>query len=102
MTETDRYTMFEPSETLELNLQIHDMENKEYMVTEYVLNRESGSLYDAWVKMGCIDPQSEQEMKLLGFKSIPSILKSKKAASEGTLTLRLRLDLLEVRLIIIK
>jgi hypothetical protein len=40
-------------------------------------------------------------MKLLGFKSIPSILKSKKAASEGTLTLRLRLDLLEVRLIII-
>jgi xylan 1,4-beta-xylosidase len=102
MTENDRYTMFEPSETLELNLQIHDMEDKEYMVTEYVLNRESGSLYDAWVKMGCIDPQSEQEMKLLGLKSIPSILKSKKAASEGTLTLKLRLDLLEVRLVIIK
>jgi xylan 1,4-beta-xylosidase len=101
MTNTARYTMFEPSETLELHLQIHDMEDKEYMVTEYIVNRNAGSLYDAWVDMGCIDPQTEQEAEFLRAKSVPSIRKYKKAASDGTLTLHPRLDLLEIRLMIV-
>jgi xylan 1,4-beta-xylosidase len=101
MTNTNRYTMFEPSETLELHLQIHDLEDKEYRITETIVNRTAGSLYDAWVEMGCIDPQTDWEVEFLRAKSVPSIRKYKKAAQDGTLTLQPRLDLLEVRLIII-
>jgi xylan 1,4-beta-xylosidase len=101
MTETDRYTMFEPSEMLNLHLKIHDMENKEYTLTEYVVNRESGSLYDTWAAMGCMDPQSETERVILAAKSVPSIHKSKLSAQDNTLSLNLQLALLEVRLIII-
>jgi xylan 1,4-beta-xylosidase len=102
MTDNNRYTMFEPSETLELLLKLHDLENKEYLITEYSVSRAAGSLYDAWADMGCIDPQSELETEVLRAKSTPSIRKYKSLAAEGTLTLRARLDLLEIRLIIIR
>jgi xylan 1,4-beta-xylosidase len=101
MTDTDRYTMFEPSEVLDIQLQIHDMEDKEYSLTEYIVNRNAGSIYDAWSAMGSIDPQTELEKQCLQAKSAPSIHKSKVTAKDGTLSLHPQLDLLEVRLMMI-
>ncbi len=88
--------MFEPSESLYLQLNITDMEDKEYTVTEYILNRQNGSLYDEWVKMGCQDPNSDMEYRFLEYKSVPAIHKSKLTAKDGILTLCPQLSLLEV------
>lgn len=101
MTETDRYTMFEPSESLYLELELQDMENKEYSLTEYILNRYHGSLYDAWIEMGSEDPVTSMEQDFLKARSVPALRKSKVTAKNGTLTLRPQLELLEVRLMII-
>lgn len=101
MTDTDRYTMFEPSESLFMELKIEDMEDREYMLTECTLSRKCGSLYDAWVDMGCLNPMNNTERFFLEAKSVPSLRKSKLTASDGTLTLQIRLELLEVKLVII-
>lgn len=101
MTETDRYTMFEPSESLYLELELQNMEDKEYLLTEYILNRRHGSLYDAWIEMGAEIPVSDMEHNFLEARSIPALRKSKVTAKNGTLVLRPQLELLEVRLMII-
>jgi beta-xylosidase len=102
MTETDRYTMFEPTESLDLQIRLLQMEDREYQLTEYSVNRKAGSLYDAWVSMGCMDPENEVEGYFLAAKSAPSVHKSKLAAQDGALLLHLSMELLEVRLLIIR
>lgn len=101
MTETDRYTMFEPSESLYLELELHDMEDREYSLTEYILNRNHGSLYDAWIEMGTESPVTDMERGFLEAQSMPALRKSKVTAKNGTLLLRPQLELLEVRLMIL-
>ena len=73
MTETDRYTMFEPSESLYLELELQNMEDRQYILTEYILNRHHGSLYDAWIEMGSETPVSDTERGFL-FLCLPKIL----------------------------
>ena len=101
MTETDRYTMFEPSESLYLQLELQGMDDKEYLLTEYILNRHHGSLYDAWIEMGSEILISDTERSFLEARSVPALRKSKVTAQNGTLMLRPQLELLEVRLMII-
>ncbi|MCM1064490.1 MAG: helix-turn-helix domain-containing protein [Eubacterium sp.] len=101
MTETDRYTMFEPSESLYLELELQDVEDKEYSLTEYILNRHHGSLYDAWIEMGIGSPASDMERGFLEARSVPTLKKSRVTAKNGTLILRPQLELLEVRLMVI-
>ncbi|MCM1541189.1 MAG: helix-turn-helix domain-containing protein [Blautia sp.] len=101
MTETDRYTMFEPSESLYLELELQDMEDKEYSLTEYILNRHHGSLYDAWIEMGGGSPVSDLERGFLEARSVPALRRSKVTAKNGVLVLQPQLELLEVRLMVI-
>lgn len=102
MTETDRYAMFEPTDSIALEITISDMADREYDVSEFYINRMSGSLYDAWVNSGCLDPVSSEELCSLGAQSTPAFHKSKITVSSGKLKLHTTLDLLEVKLIVIR
>ncbi len=101
MTPTNRYAMFEPSQALDLKIEIQDLPDKTYSVREYKLNRTSGSLFDTWKDMGCIDPESKEETELLKLKSTPGFKKYLVSPKEGTLTLDIHMELLEVSLIIL-
>ena len=77
------------------------MEDREYLLTEYILNRHHGSLYDAWIEMGSETLVSDTERGFLEARSVPALRKSKMTAKNGTLVLRPQLELLEVRLMIL-
>lgn len=77
------------------------MEDKEYLLTEYILNRHHGSLYDAWIEMGAENPVTDTERGFLAARSVPALKKSKVTAKNGTLVLKPQLELLEVRPMII-
>lgn len=101
MTENDRYTMFEPSESLYLQLEIKDIEDREYTLSEYIINRQHGSIFDTLIESGSEIPDPDMGINFLEGESMPAYRQSKIIAHDGTLTLCPQLDLLEVRLMVI-
>lgn len=101
MTFTERYTPFSPEQPLDVNLSIRDVEDGEYMVTETVINRSSGSSFDQWAAMGAVELTEPHELETLAARSTPAINKYKAKAENGVLRLDAMLDMLEIRLIVI-
>ena len=102
MTFTDRYTVFEPNQTLDVHLKINDIENGNYMIRETVLNRSNGSAFDLWVDMGALEPDTEEEFHTLRSKAIPMHSKYIQPVESGSLEADAILEMLEVRLITVK
>ncbi len=101
MTFTDRYTPFSPEQMLDVHLSLRDVENGEYIVTETILNRSSGSAFDTWVSMGAVELTRKAELENLAARSVPAINKYTVTAENSTLRLDAMLDMLEVRLIVV-
>ena len=73
-----------------------------YRIREYLTGRSGGSLYDAWVRMGCPDPDLPLDRKLLEAESMPSLRQYKQTANDdASLDLKVHLEPLDVRHIII-
>ena len=102
MTFTDRYTPFSPEQQLDAHLLIRNLPAGDYMVTETLLNRHSGSSFDTWVSMGATEDLSGSELLTLAARSTPAINKYKASTKGHTIELDALLDMLEVRLISIK
>lgn len=102
MTSTDRYTMFDPSANLQLSLDINVSTEKDYLITEMILNRHHGSSFDAWVSSGCIEPDSCEEIEYYKNVSHPKLHKYSEYANGGILKLTINMEILETRLIIIR
>ena len=101
MTFTERYTPFSPEQMLDVHLSIRDVEAGNYMVTETVINRSSGSAFDLWVAMGAVELSDPRELETLAARSVPAISKYTAAAEDGILRLDAMLDMLEVRLVVV-
>lgn len=102
MTFTDRYTPFDPVQSLDVQLRLTDVRNGSYLVRETVLNRKSGSAFDQWVDMGALELDTQQEHKTLEALSVPRCSKYLAEAKNHTLELDALLDMLEVRLLTIE
>ena len=102
MTETNRYTMFEGVPALNLKIQIDDLEDQTYSVSEHILNRENGSLFDTWTSVGDIDLHRTEECQYLEKRCLPGFHKFKMTTTNHSLTLQFTLEPLEVRLITMK
>ena len=102
MTFNDRYTVFEPTRTLDVHLTLNGVEDGEYVVSETSVGRRSGSAFDTWVEMGASEPDTAEELDVLRARSTPMITKYRQRASGGVLELDAMLDTLEVRLLRIK
>lgn len=101
MTFTDRYTVFEPTQTLDVHLKISGVENGSYLIRETTLNRSNGSAFDLWVDMGALEPDTEEEYQTLRSRAVPMHSKYIQPVTDGSLEADAILDMLEVRLITI-
>lgn len=72
LSNTERYLVFEykPSKEIELNL---TGISGYYKITRYQLNREHGSVVDAWIDMGAPENMTEEELRYLQGKAYPKI-----------------------------
>lgn len=102
MTFTDRYTVFEPHQSLDVHLKIDGIENGDYLVRETTLNRSHGSAFDLWVEMGALEPDAEEDFATLRGKSVPMCSKYIQPVENGCFEADAILDVLEVRLITIR
>ncbi len=74
MTFTERYTSFSPEQLLDVHLSIRDVEAGQYMVTETVINRASGSAFDQWVAMGAVELRDTRNWESLPLAPFPPLI----------------------------
>lgn len=102
MTETDRYTVFAERSPIQTHIEISNLKETCYRLTEIFINQENGSVYDAWINAGAIEPVSADDMAYLAALTQPGrhqqILYTN---DDGVLTIDVALKLLEVRLLIL-
>jgi xylan 1,4-beta-xylosidase len=68
----ERYNIFESAPAKAANI-VLNLEEGKYKITRYRLNRESGSSFDAWIKMGAPEELNSDMYAYLKSKEIPEI-----------------------------
>lgn len=99
MTGTNRYTPFSDFSRQEVSLQLRDLPNGQYHVTETFVNRESGSSFDKWVELGAPEELTPYDVEYLKAASFPGRKHSEHTVTEHTLSYKQVLEPLEVRLV---
>ncbi len=97
VTKTSRYSPFDMSKQLELSLTLENVENGSYEIREYYVNRDQGSAYDLWLKMGAL-PLTPKDTDLLRGLCVPGFHIEKRLISSNTLNYTAQLEPLEIRL----
>lgn len=102
MTFENRYTPFPKPQTLKVVLPIINLFEKNYQLTETIVNQKYGSSFDKWIELGGIPLETEKDVEYLKAASIPKIQKKVLCTEDNTLTITAELMPHEVRLIEIK
>ena len=100
---TDRYQPFNMNHKKKFTLSFENITQSDALVKKYVINRESGSCFDTFVKMGDVELKYDDELEYLKNPQDTQSL-SKKSASKTAVSPSKRLfsPPLEVRLIEIR
>ncbi|SIQ23485.1 GH39 family glycosyl hydrolase [Halanaerobium kushneri] len=68
----NRYQVFENKSDLKFIFKLNGLKGK-YKLSQYKLNRDSGSAFDQWLKMGAPSDLNNHEIKYLKYKSFPDL-----------------------------
>jgi xylan 1,4-beta-xylosidase len=97
ITLSSRYAPFLKNEIVQYNLKLFNLDAKKCMIKEFFVNRENGSCFDTWVKMGA-QPLEIDELNILKTTQPGLLLRSEKV-NNGILNLNIQLEPHEIRLI---
>jgi xylan 1,4-beta-xylosidase len=95
---TDRYSVFPDKNTKKFDLDLI-LPHKRYAVQQAYLNRNRGSAFDEFVRMGAVEPLSKEESEFLAAYVLPGAEKSVMTTDHGKLQFSVTLEPLEIRLI---
>ncbi len=101
MTETNRYTPFDMSNRLQLQIRLTDLDNGNYCIKELFVNREHGSAYDIWLKMGAV-PLDPSDVEIIKGYCVPGMHKQYRLIDTGSYEYSPVLEPLEIRFAEIK
>lgn len=103
ITESDRYTVFRSAEKKNFSVKINNVINGTYIIEEYFVNRNGGSVFDTWLNSfhgeEAVTPASMEALKEI---SHPSYSLTKVEVKDGSLTYRASTEPHEIRLALIK
>ena len=102
VTFIERYNAFVDASPIDVDLILINVENGTYSLTEHVVNRESGSAFDEWVRMGAIPLITEEEINTLKGRSMPRIYKTNMEVQNKQSNYYAKLEPHEIRLIEIR
>lgn len=89
------YNYFPQHKSKELRLKLENFEPGKYTATKYYLNRKSGSVYDAWLRMGSPQKITEEIYELLKLEEKMKI-RIESLEIENTLIIQENLDVHEI------
>lgn len=102
MTMTNRYTPFTMLNPEEYHLTLRNVPGIHAIIREYYINREHGSCFDQWVAIGAPEQLRPEDEKLLNDLSAPGIFIHHENIEKQTLNLKILLQPLEFRFIIVE
>ncbi len=102
VTFLERYNAFVDAESCDFEFSVTNVMNGKYVLTEHIVNRDHGSAFDEWVRMGAMPLTNEEEINVLKGRSMPQITKSKIEISNNYLNYYAELKPHEIRLVLIK
>ena len=98
MTFTERYTPFSQLGKMDISLELTDVPNGTCKIREQIINQQSGSAFDEWVRIGA--PQmTAEDIDYLKHVSVPKIYVRNETVTDGILPIAASLEPLEVRYI---
>ncbi len=97
ITETNRYSPFDMSRKLKISFTLENVESGSYQVREYFVNRDYGSAFDLWLKMGAL-PLNPADTDLLQGLCVPGFHMERRLTNKNILTYTAVLEPLEIRL----
>ena len=99
----DHYKYFEHQKGLKISVELQNMKPKaRYVMRQYVLNRENGSVMDEWTRLSCIDTPTPEDITYLRTRCTPRELLSYIDVKNHGLRLDFSLQPLEMRLVMLK
>lgn len=101
ITETRRYSPFDMSNKLQLEIPLVKLENGIYEIREYYVNRDYGSAYDIWLKLGGM-PLDAHDTDLLRNLCVPGYHKERRLVEKEQFSYTPILEPLEIRFTEIK
>ena len=99
---TERYNDFTSWNQVKSHVNLTDLPDGTYDITQTIVNRTYGSVFDQWVEMGALEPKYQEELDTLKSLSQPLIKRSVQTVICNKLSLNLILEPLEIRLIEIR
>ncbi|MCX7772112.1 MAG: helix-turn-helix domain-containing protein, partial [Clostridia bacterium] len=102
VTFMERYNAFVDQSPMDVDILLTNAENGNYTLTEYVVNRESGSAFDEWVRMGALPLMTEEELSTLKGRSMPRISKTNMDVNNKRINYYAKLAPHEIRLVEIR
>jgi xylan 1,4-beta-xylosidase len=70
---TNRYDVFEEVGDIELTLELTDIHPGSYSIKRHTINRQNGSVFDLWVRMGAPHPIDADTLNYLKQASCPQL-----------------------------
>lgn len=98
-TFTQRYHTFDYAVNKTIHFTLSDIENGSYLITERIVNRHSGSVFDKWLEMGAVELKTQEEVDSLRQLSQPMLYKKLLQTSNHCLPYSATLEPLEIRLV---
>lgn len=102
MTFTNRYTPFPKPNTLKMIIQLKNLSEANYQVTETIVNKDYGSSFDKWIELGGLPLEITNDIEYLKTASVPRIQKKILSTENNSLTITTELEPHEVCLIELK
>ena len=102
VTFLERYNAFVNPDPCDYEFSMTNTSNGKYMLTEHIVNRDHGSAFDEWIRMGALPLSSEEEISVLKGRSMPLITKSELEVTGNYLNYYAQLKPHEIRLVLIK
>jgi xylan 1,4-beta-xylosidase len=100
LTYEERYKVFESKENLENQIEIEGLSGK-YRITRYELNRDNGSAFDEWLKLGSPENMTMEEVEYLKMKSCPKMT-AECLSIEGKYSFNISLPVHGLEMVIVK
>lgn len=96
LTPTERYGIFDMNQKWAVSIPLAHLPNRKYIQKEYILNREHGSAFDAWLSSGAL-PLTGYEAEIMDSVCEPDFLQTEIVPEKGTIVYEPVLEPLEVR-----
>ena len=94
--------IMENTDPMPMQLEIFGLEDNPYRIRQRIINMERGSIMKKWIELGSFENLSRDDLEYLSQTSVPEVLSEVRTPSAGTILLAMRLEVNELRMIVLQ